>query len=69
MKKTIEAWLRGYVLFRVNEKWFLTYGRALAYRKAVPDDHDVSFAGWHLFKGWRFFFVRVRYYHGEARST
>ena len=56
MNKTIEALLRGYVLFEVNGKRFLRYNTALAHRKAT--EGDVLFRGLHLFKGWRMFFLR-----------
>jgi hypothetical protein len=55
--KTIEAWARGYVLFRVNDRRFLTYGRALAYKNATVG--NVAFDGWHVLKGWRCFFIRT----------
>jgi hypothetical protein len=56
MNKTLEAWLRGYVLFDVNGKRFLRYNSALAQRKAT--EGPVEFTGLHIFKGWRTFFVR-----------
>lgn len=56
MNKTLEALLRGYVLFDVNGQRFYRYNTALAQRKATTG--DVEFKGWHLFKGWRFFFIR-----------
>ena len=56
MNKTIEALLRGYVLFDVNGKRFLRYNTALAERKAIPG--NVEFNGLHIFKGWRCFFAR-----------
>lgn len=57
MNKTIEAILRGYVLFRVNERHFFLYNSALAARKAVKG--DVDFIGLHIFKGWQTFYLRV----------
>lgn len=56
MNKTIEALLRGYVLFDVNGERFYRYNSAVAYRKGIVG--NVSFNGWHIFKGWRCFFLR-----------
>ena len=56
MNKTIEALLRGYVLFEVNGHRFYRYNTALAKKNAT--DGTVLFKGWHLFKGWRVFFFR-----------
>ena len=56
MNKSIEAFLRGYLLFRVNGEWFFTYNRARNRRLEVAG--DVSFEGFHFFKGWRVFFCR-----------
>ena len=57
MNKTIEAALRGYILFDVNGTRFLRYNTALAQRKAT--DGGVEFNGLHIFKGWRCFFYRI----------
>ena len=56
MNKTIEAWLRGYILFCVNGKYFLRYNTARDARVATTG--DVIFDGLHIFKGWRVFFIR-----------
>ena len=56
MNKTLEAWLRGYILFDVNGTRFLRYNSALARRKAT--EGNVEFNGLHIFKGWQCFFVR-----------
>jgi hypothetical protein len=58
--KTLEAWLGGYVLFRVNGQYFPTCNTALENRlglEAYTDD-DIDFEGWHIFKGWRLFYRR-----------
>ena len=57
MNKTIEALLRGYVLFDVNGRRFLRYNSALAERKSISG--NVEFKGLHIFKGWRSFFIRI----------
>ena len=57
MNKTLEALLRGYVLFDVNGKRFFRYNSALAQRKATTG--DVEFKGLHVFKGWTTFFLRI----------
>ena len=56
MNKTLEALLRGYLFFDVNGKKFLTYNAAKAERVATTG--DVEFKGWHIFKGWRCFYLR-----------
>lgn len=56
INKTLEALLRGYVLFRVNERYFLLYNSARSARLAITG--DVAFDGLHIFKGWRCFFAR-----------
>jgi hypothetical protein len=58
MNKTLEAWLRGYFLFRVNGVRYGRYNAALAARKAT--EGNVQFDGLHLFKGWVCFFLRVQ---------
>jgi hypothetical protein len=57
MNKSLEAALRGYILFAVNGKRFWRYNTALAQRKATTG--DVAFNGLHIFKGWVCFFLRV----------
>lgn len=57
MSKTIEAFIRGYLLFDVNGKVFLLYHNAVSYRKTI--DGNLLFKGWHIFKGWQGFYQRV----------
>jgi hypothetical protein len=60
MLKTLEAWLRGYVVFRVNGEKFLLYSRAKEKRKFLTEytkDH-ISFEGYHIFKSWIGFYYR-----------
>jgi hypothetical protein len=57
MNKSLEAALRGYILFDVNGKRFWRYNTALAQRKATTG--DVAFNGLHIFKGWVCFFSRI----------
>lgn len=57
--KSIEAFFRGYILFSVNDKYYLTYCQGLAARKAVSENQEVTFTGLHLFKGWTAFYVRA----------
>jgi hypothetical protein len=56
MNKTLEALLRGYIRFDVNGKRFWKYSTALQERKST--DGDVEFAGFHILKGWRMFYLR-----------
>jgi hypothetical protein len=55
--KTIEAALRGYVVFEVNGKRYWSYNKALAARKHFTSGH-VYFKGLHIFKGWIAFYYR-----------
>lgn len=61
MKKTIEAFLRGYILFSVNGESFLTYSKARAKRVHLCEttSDNVSFIGFHIIKGWTGFYYRV----------
>jgi hypothetical protein len=62
MNKSIEAALRGYVLFAVNGQRFMTYNAALKARKFLTDETGhpfVRFMGFHLFKGWVCFYLRM----------
>jgi hypothetical protein len=60
--KSLEALLRGYFLFSVAGPsaapvYYWTYARAKATKDAIADV-PCSFAGLHVFKGWRCFFLR-----------
>jgi hypothetical protein len=56
INKSLEALLRGYILFDVNGKRFHDYNSALAERKSI--DGNVKFDGFHIIKGWQYFYVR-----------
>lgn len=56
--KTCEAFLRGYVLFRVNGVYYWTYASARTARLAISQG-SLAFEGWHLFKGWVGFYYRI----------
>ena len=58
MNKTLEAILRGYLFFRVNGKYFMTYTPARKYRTTI-DTGDISFEGYHIVKRWQGFFYRL----------
>ena len=58
MYKTLEALIRGYVLFRVNDKHFLTYTSAQRYRTTITKG-DLAFEGYHVWKRWQGFFYRI----------
>ena len=58
MNKTLEALIRGYVLFRVNDKYFLSYTPAQRYRTTITKG-DLVFEGYHILKGWQGFFYRM----------
>lgn len=62
MNKTVEAFLRGYIFFKVNDKVFFRYNSALAERKRI--EGNVKFIGFNifyllLFNPWRCFFLRI----------
>lgn len=61
MNKTLECWLRGYVVFDVNGHRFYRYNEAdsfcdhLVNRTQIP---LIQFKGYHIFKGWQTFYIR-----------
>ena len=59
MNKTLEAILRGYLYFRVNDDYYLTYNKAR--EKRLSTTTNVSFDGLHIFKGWTCFYYRECY--------
>ena len=57
ISKNTEALLRGYVLFKVNGKRFSNYEDARAERVRITEaNQPVEFSGWHVIKGWRWFY-------------
>ena len=58
MNKTLEAMLRGYLFFRVNDKYFMTYTPAQKYRTTI-ETGELSFEGYHIWKKWQGFFYRL----------
>ena len=57
MNKSLQALLRGYILFKVNGKLFYNYNAGLAQRRRI--DGEVYFHGLHIFKGWLSFYTRI----------
>jgi len=57
MNKSLEAFFRGYIFFKVNSKLFFLYNTALKKRKEI--NGNISFIGWHIIKRWRCFYLRV----------
>ena len=58
MNKTLEAMLRGYLFFRVNDEYFMTYTPAQRYRTTI-ETGELSFEGYHIWKRWRGFYYRL----------
>ena len=58
MNKTLEAMLRGYLFFRVNDEYFMTYTPAQRYRTTI-ETGELSFEGYHIWKRWQGFFYRM----------
>ena len=62
MIKTIEAFFRGYVKFRVvtkdNERFYWSYSKAQAARTLIKTG-PLHFDGYHIFKGWVCFYQRI----------
>ena len=58
MNKTLEAIVRGYLFFRVNDKYFMTYTPAQQYRKSI-ETGELYFEGYHIWKRWQGFFYRT----------
>ena len=65
MNRSLEAFLRGYLFFRVNGQYFALYNNALKRRKALIVG-DVNFIGWHVWKGWIGFYIRAGAYAMEV---
>ncbi len=62
MNKSVEALLRGYILFDVNGKKFVNYNNARTHRVYLTDTEDlpyVEFVGYHITKGWQCFYLRT----------
>ena len=60
MNKTLEALLRGYVVFKVNGNRFWTYNAARAERVRLCDETrgEVVFYGWSVWRRWQCFYYR-----------
>ncbi len=57
MNKTLEAALRGYVIFKVNDEFFFRYNSALKRRKEFSEQRvNVCFKGFNPFRFIRDFF-------------
>lgn len=57
--KDLEALARGYVYFKVNGKHFRKYSKAKEYRQYLSkiSTPSICFIGYHIFKGWRAFYL------------
>jgi hypothetical protein len=58
MIKTLEAIVRGYLFFRVNDKYFAFYTTAQRYRTTI-ETGELYFEGYHIVKGWQGFYYRM----------
>lgn len=58
MNKSLEAFLRGYIRFRVNDQYFNTYIPAQKHRTTITKGL-LKFEGYHIVKGWQGFFYRI----------
>jgi hypothetical protein len=63
MNKNIEAIARGYLFFKVNNKFFIFYNSALSYKKSIELSSSVEFLGFHVYKHWRAFYIRCCFSH------
>lgn len=59
MNKTIVALFRGYLFFKVNNNFFILYNSALAYKRSISISSPVEFLGFHIFKQWQTFYLRI----------
>lgn len=66
MNKSLEAFLRGYVIFKVNDKRFYLYNTAVEYLESLPKDTAAEFAGLHVIKGYRCFYLRLTFEQGPT---
>jgi hypothetical protein len=74
MNKTIEAILRGYILFTVNGKRFYRYNSALAERKSLSEAPYLNFSGLNIFylftkQPWRCFYERFNVVYNDGLYT
>jgi hypothetical protein len=67
VNKTIEMWLQGYFLFKVNGKYFVKYSSALSEKNKARD--SFSFSGFRLFKGWKEFYWQLSLKDFELQMT
>jgi len=67
MLKTLEAMLRGYLFFRVNDKYFATYTPAQRYRTTITEGL-VVFDGYHIVKGWQGFFCGYKVINPDMKK-
>ena len=56
--KSSEALKLGYILFRVNGKYFLDYQRARDYRVTITEG-PLAFEAFNIKRGWTGFYYRV----------
>jgi hypothetical protein len=63
INKSLEALLRGYILFDVNHKKFWLYNAALDKRKQLSKNGDaILFKGFNILKmKWLNFFICIKY--------
>ena len=60
MNKSLEALLRGYVCFDVNGKRYYNYIKANERAEIfIKIDHDMTFTGYNIFKGWKTFCTHI----------
>jgi hypothetical protein len=60
--RSLKALLLGYVLFKINDRYFLTYNSAHKSKVTVQtmSHTSVKFSGWNIFLlSWRCFFLAV----------
>lgn len=68
--KDLEALARGYVYFRVNDKYFKSYSKARKYRLHLSekDEPFITFVGYHIFKKWQGFYYKNAFNYPMHRA-
>jgi len=69
MRRTIKAFLLGYIRFYVNGKVFWIYGEALKAKNNVPKDEEVYFHGFNVFWAIRDTWVFKGIYERNGRRS
>ena len=70
ISKDLEALARGYVYFKVNDKFFRSYSQAREYRVQLTEQNarSITFIGYHIFKKWQGFYYKNSFNYPMHRA-